>query len=149
MRGLSTRVARATMKVVTMDHLTAEQIETLRNRLLGERATLLGHLPDATAGVESTPPDVGDVQDAAATEAAHLTEHQLAEHERARLGEVEAALQRMQSGTYGVCEVTDDEIPVARLLAEPTARTTVEAQAQREREQAQRGRDEDDLRRAY
>lgn len=133
-----------------MDHLTADQIETLRNRLLAERATLLGHLPDAAAAAPPTPPDVGDVQDAAATEAAQLTSHTLAEHERARLREVEAALLRMREGTYGLCEVSDDPIPVARLLAEPTARTTVEAQAQREREQAQRGQeDEDDLRRAY
>lgn len=134
-----------------MDHLTADQIETLRGRLQDERATLLGHLPDATAAVNTTPPDVGDVQDAAAMEAAQLTNHTLEEHERARLSEVDAALARLRDGTYGVCEVSDEPIPVARLLANPVARTTVEAQDQLEREQAQLGRDEEesDLRRAY
>lgn len=132
-----------------MDHLTADQIETLRSRLHGERATLLGHLPDVADGVATSPPDVGDIQDAAATEAALLTRHTLAEHDRARLVEVEAALQRLRDGTYGTCEVSDEPIPAARLLAEPTARTTVDAQAQLERERALGGRDEDDLRRAY
>jgi hypothetical protein len=56
-----------------MDHLTADQLETLRSRLTSERATLLGHLPGTAAAVATTPPDVGDVQDAAATEAALLT----------------------------------------------------------------------------
>jgi DnaK suppressor protein len=138
------------MTAVAMDHLTAEQIETLRSRLLAERATLLGLLPDATAAlVDAGQPDVGDIQDAAATEAASLTAHTLAEREQARLAEVEAALQRLRDGSYGLCEVTDDPIPAARLLAEPTARTTVEAQAQLERERAQLGADPDDLRRAY
>jgi DnaK suppressor protein len=132
-----------------MDHLNADQIETLRNRLLDERAILLGLLPDTVLDPDVGPPDVGDVQDAAATEAAQLTRQTLAEHEQARLGEVEAALQRMRDGTYGTCEVSDEPIPLARLLAEPTARTTVEVQAQLEREQAQLGRDPDALRRAY
>lgn len=132
-----------------MDHLTAEQLGILRDRLNRERATLLGMLPDTAAAVATTPPDVGDVQDAAATEAARLTTQTLAEHERTRLAEVEAALQRLRDGSYGVCEVTDDPIPAARLLAEPTARMTVEAKDQLEREQAQFGRDEADLRRAY
>ncbi len=132
-----------------MDHLTADQIETLRSRLLGERATLLGHLPDVADGVATSPPDVGDIQDAAATEAAQLTRHTLAEHDRTRLTEVEAALQRLRDGTYGTCEVSDDPIPVARLLAEPTARMTVDAQAQLERERARGDHDEADLRRAY
>lgn len=132
-----------------MDHLTPEQTEILRNRLLSERATLLGLLPDAVVAPDNGPPDVGDVQDAAATEAAQLTARTLAEHEQARLGDVEAALLRLREGTYGVCEVTDEPIPVARLLAEPTARTTVEAQAQLERERAQELPDPDELRRAY
>jgi DnaK suppressor protein len=132
-----------------MDHLTAEQLETLRSRLTSERATLLGHLPGTAAAVATTPPDVGDVQDAAATEAALLTQHTLVEHERTRLGEVEAALQRLRDGSYGVCEVSDEPIPAARLMAEPTARMTVEAQDQLERERAQFGHDEADLRRAY
>ena len=132
-----------------MDHLTADQIETLRNRLEHERATLLGLLPEVPTGADITPPDVGDMQDAAATEAAALTEHALAELEQARVREIDAALLRIRDGSYGTCEVTDEPIPVARLLAQPTARTTVEAQAQLEREQTQDGVDPDELRRAY
>lgn len=50
------------------------------------------------------------------------------------LSEIDAALQRIVEGTYGVCELTGKKIPRARLEAIPWTRYTVEAQAQIERE---------------
>ena len=51
-----------------------------------------------------------------------------------RLGEVERALQKIEEGTYGVCEDTGEEIPRGRLEAVPEAIRTVEAQQRFERE---------------
>ena len=51
-----------------------------------------------------------------------------------RLGEVERALQKMEEGTYGVCEDTGERIPKGRLEAVPEAIRTVEAQQRFERE---------------
>jgi DnaK suppressor protein len=51
-----------------------------------------------------------------------------------RLGEVERALQKMEEGTYGVCEDTGEEIPKGRLEAVPEAIRTVEAQQRFEKE---------------
>ena len=48
--------------------------------------------------------------------------HQTHDH----LLEVEAALERVIAGTYGLCEVCHEPIPVARLEARPTARTCVD-----------------------
>ena len=52
--------------------------------------------------------------------------------------EIEAALKRIERGTFGVCELTGKSIPKARLEAIPWTRFTVEAQAQLEREGAVR-----------
>lgn len=132
-----------------MDHLNHEQIETLRRRLETDRDALL-RLRQAEVVAANTSgdlvPDVGDRQDAAASEAARITQWSLADHERAHLQEIEDALQRMHGGTYGVCELSDEPIPYARLLAEPTARTTVEAQEERENGEK---RDPSELRKAY
>ncbi len=46
---------------------------------------------------------------------------------RDMLGQVRHAQDRMDKGLYGVCEITGDPIPVARLEALPYATTTVEA----------------------
>jgi DnaK suppressor protein len=51
-----------------------------------------------------------------------------------RLREVERALQKIEEGTYGVCDDTGEEIPGGRLEAVPEAIRTVEAQQRFERE---------------
>jgi RNA polymerase-binding transcription factor DksA len=49
------------------------------------------------------------------------------------LGEIEEALQRLELGTYGICEESGKKIPQPRLEAMPFARLTVECQAAKER----------------
>ena len=47
------------------------------------------------------------------------------------VGEVDAALARLDAGTYGRCAACGEEIPVARLAARPVARTCVPCAARR------------------
>jgi DnaK suppressor protein len=54
------------------------------------------------------------------------------------LGEIEEALQRLELGTYGVCEESGAKIPNPRLEAMPFARLTVERQAAKEQENSTR-----------
>ena len=49
------------------------------------------------------------------------------------LGEIEQALQRLELGTYGICEQSGQKIPQPRLEAMPFARLTVECQAAKEK----------------
>jgi|SRR4028118_2410453 len=51
-----------------------------------------------------------------------------------RLGAVERALQKVEEGTYGLCDDTGEAIPKGRLEAMPEAIYTVEAQQRREKE---------------
>ena len=62
-----------------------------------------------------------------------LTDAILAEAERRRLREIDAALARIEDRTYGVCQMTDKPIPKARLNAKPWARYTIEAAREIER----------------
>ncbi len=48
------------------------------------------------------------------------------------LRQIERALQKIEEGTYGICDISGDEIPLARLEAMPYALTTVKAQERRE-----------------
>jgi RNA polymerase-binding transcription factor DksA len=48
------------------------------------------------------------------------------------LAELQAALERIDAGTYGIDEVTGDPIAPERLDAVPTARTNVDTEARRE-----------------
>ncbi|WP_100373272.1 TraR/DksA C4-type zinc finger protein [Bacillus sp. FJAT-45037] len=51
-------------------------------------------------------------------------------HLEKQLADVNVALEKIQSGTYGICEVTGQAIPKERLEAIPTAKTTVEQSTQ-------------------
>jgi DnaK suppressor protein len=51
-----------------------------------------------------------------------------------RLKDVDRALQKIEEGTYGICDDTEEEIPRGRLEVVPEAVRTVEAQQRFERE---------------
>ncbi|MCC5788404.1 MAG: TraR/DksA C4-type zinc finger protein [Opitutales bacterium] len=62
--------------------------------------------------------------------------------EQEALAEIEAAIQRIHNGTYGICEITGKPINKSRLVAVPFARFSVEGQAEYEknkRRNVQRG----------
>ncbi|CAM3726032.1 TraR/DksA C4-type zinc finger protein [Alkalicoccus chagannorensis] len=54
------------------------------------------------------------------------TEMALSRRQQEELNEIDEALKRMEDGSYGICEVSGEAIPVERLELVPTARTTVE-----------------------
>ena len=58
--------------------------------------------------------------------------------EQDALYEVEQALYRVKTGTYGNCEISGHKIPITRLEAIPFARLTVECQADWEKEYGSR-----------
>ena len=53
------------------------------------------------------------------------------------LSEIEDARQRLETGSYGLCETCDEPIPEKRLAALPTARNCVPCQEKREAELGQ------------
>jgi DnaK suppressor protein len=59
----------------------------------------------------------------------------LRERELTKLKEIESALQRIESGSYGICEETDEPIETKRLQKMPWTRYSIQAAEEREREQ--------------
>ena len=59
----------------------------------------------------------------------------LLSQEQDSLYEIEEALKRIEIGTYGVCEMSGEKIPQARLEALPFARFTIECQEQLEQQE--------------
>ena len=112
-------------------------VDEFRKRLLGDRAQLARTVAvtgEELASLEVQPGDPFEdvpVQDVADTLS------RLEGRERRQLDEVNAALSRLEAGTYGVCERCSRPIPLARLRAIPTARFCVECQDIEERRPAQ------------
>lgn len=103
-----------------------------RRRLLHLRAAVEGRL----AGVTTSRSDVVDAARDANVDDEHDPEgatiaferaqlEALAGDARAALAEVDAALRRLDDGTYGICAVGGEPIPAERLAVRPTATTCV------------------------
>lgn len=71
----------------------------------------------------------------------------LSDRERERLQAIENALERVEDGSYGICESCESDIAPARLEALPFTRLCVSCQAEREKEAKLSRRFEDE--RAY
>jgi DnaK suppressor protein len=61
----------------------------------------------------------------------------LMDSERKLITEIDDALQRIENGTFGICEGTGQPIPKARLEAQPWAKYSVEYARKLEQQQAQ------------
>ena len=110
--------------------LSDQQIEELAKQLRSERRRILGNIDALHAefgttiseetdehGLESHLADQGTIT--------FLRERDLSieEHEEHLLEEIDAALKRIEDGTYGTCEVDGTPIEFDRLQALPWART--------------------------
>ncbi len=107
--------------------LSQEQLQALQRRLVDERKKLSSSVR-SIACVLNVRPDcsIHDLADAAAFKENQERNASLAVQQRERLSAIEAALERMEGGTYGVSENTGELIPFDRLLALPWARTTID-----------------------
>ena len=125
--------------VLTNNELDKEFVEKQRGRLEGLRAELArmveGLEEDQQDRAESegdmTENDSGDMSQSLFTREMDATVEQTMEK---RLESVDRALQKVEEGTYGICDDTGEPIPRGRLEAMPEAIYTVEAQQRRERE---------------
>ena len=81
----------------------------------------------------ATDEGINDMEDLASLESESMHHNALLAQQQHELAEVVHALSKIENGTYGICEESGDEIPVARLRAEPHTRYCIkdaEKQAQ-------------------
>ena len=110
--------------------------EKLKQMLLEEKRKILEHLEQRENDSELAISELkGDETDVASIGISQASLSKLGDRERKYLAKVEYALKKFADGTYGICELTGEEIPVARLMARPVARYTVEAQEELERQE--------------
>ena len=105
-----------------------------KERLLQQREALLQQLKQQRGGdsrVEAATAHLGQAED---SHAQALSERELEmildDRETAELDAIDAALQRIEDGSYGECSECGNEIAAARLLAAPHARRCIACQKQ-------------------
>jgi DnaK suppressor protein len=118
-----------TASVIGDDFLHRQRGElTARRRSYGEQADRLAAAIDELAEAGATP-DLGDDEGFAEADSIHVERDRvltLQAQARLRLEEIDAAIRRLESGTYGACRTCRRPIPVARLETVPEATQCVE-----------------------
>ncbi len=109
------------------------QVEYFRQKLLRWRAELVAESSETLQHLKEESLSEPDVADRATLETDRFTELRTRDRERKLISKIDEALQRIENGTYGYCEETNEPIGVRRLDARPIATLSLEAQERHER----------------
>jgi DnaK suppressor protein len=109
------------------------QIEYFRQKLLRWRAELLSDSSDTLRHLKEESLLKPDLTDRASLETERAIELRTRDRGRKLISKIDAALIRIDVGTYGFCEETEQPIGVRRLDARPIATLSIEAQERHER----------------
>jgi len=109
------------------------QTEYFRQKLLQWRHELLSEATETLSTLSEENFQKPDITDRAQMESDASLQLRTRDRERKLLSKIEAALGRIEDGTYGYCEETDEPISLKRLEARPIASLSLDAQERHER----------------
>lgn len=130
MRLETSRIYRPTDKEPFMNE---RQKEYFRNKLLAWKEDILREAKETLQHLQDENQNHPDLADRASSETERTIELRARDRQRKLIAKIDAALQRIEDGTYGYCEETGEPISIKRLEARPIATLSLEAQERHER----------------
>ena len=115
------------------EFMNPKQTEYFRQKLLRWRAELLDEANQTIANLSQESLHRPDQMDRAQIESNAALDLRTRDRERKLLQKIDAALRRIDEGSYGYCEETGDPISLSRLEARPIAALSLHAQEMHER----------------
>ena len=115
--------------------MEAKSRERFRKRLLQTREEIIGQLRQRDLSAQEIGRNgIQDIGDESVTISNRHLLMSLSENERDKLIEVDEALDRIENGTFGICEECEEAIALKRLEAIPNARYCVRCKESLEKE---------------
>lgn len=115
------------------EFMNPRQREYFRQKLNSWRGELLRESNETLRNLQSESLAVPDMSDRATKETDRALELRTRDRQRKLISKIDEALRRIDEGTYGYCEETDEPISIRRLEARPIATLSLEAQERHER----------------
>ena len=109
------------------------QQEYFRQKLLSWKEDILREARETLQHLHDESQNHPDIADRASSETDRAIELRARDRQRKLIAKIDAALQRIDDGTYGFCEETGEPISLKRLDARPIATLSIEAQERHER----------------
>ena len=113
--------------------MSERQREYFRKKLLAWRDEILKESKETLQHLQDECLNHPDFADRASSETERAIELRARDRQRKLIAKIDAALQRLEDGTYGYCEETGEPINLRRLDARPIATLSIEAQERHER----------------
>ncbi len=113
--------------------MNERQREYFRKKLLTWKEEILAESRDTLAALQRENQNHPDLADRASSETDRSIELRARDRQRKLIAKIDAALRRIEDGSYGFCEETGEPISLKRLDARPIATLSVEAQERHER----------------
>lgn len=117
--------------------MNARQQEYFRGKLQAWKEEILEESRSTIASLQQDTVAEADLADRATSESDRALELRTRDRQRKLISKIDAALRRIEEGTYGYCEETGDPISLKRLEARPIATLSIEAQERHERAEKQ------------
>jgi DnaK suppressor protein len=113
--------------------MNKDQEEYFRRKLINWRGEILRGSNETLRQLKEEDNRVADMSDWASFETDRNFQLRARDRERKLLTKIDEALKRIDEGTYGYCEETQEPIGLRRLEARPIATLSIEAQERHER----------------
>ena len=113
--------------------MNERQREYFRRKLIVWRDSILAESRETLAALQHESENHPDIADRASSETDRAIELRARDRHRKLISKIEAALARIDDGSYGYCVETGEPISLRRLDARPIATLSVEAQERHER----------------
>ncbi len=113
--------------------MNAKMKEYFRQKLVNWKQDLLKESSQTLNNLQNENEAKPDITDRASEEIDRSFELRTRDRERKLINKIDAALQRIEDGSYGYCDETGDPISIKRLEARPVATLSLEAQEMHEK----------------
>ncbi len=113
--------------------MNERQRDYFRRKLLAWKDDILRESRETLSVLQNENENLPDLADRASSETDRAIELRARDRQRKLIAKIDAALGRLDDGSYGYCEETGEPISLKRLDARPIATLSIEAQERHER----------------
>jgi DnaK suppressor protein len=115
--------------------MNPRQLDYFRRKLQSWKSSILAESRGTIEHMQADTRNIPDIADRASEETDRALELRTRDRQRKVVSKIDAALRRIEDGTYGYCEETGEPISLKRLDARPIATLSLEAQERHERKE--------------
>lgn len=113
--------------------MSQRQQQYFRSKLVGWKEEIIRESKETLLTLQKENINHADLADRASSESERSIELRARDRQRKLIAKIDSALLRIEEGSYGYCEDTNEPIGINRLVARPIATLSIEAQERHER----------------